>query len=273
VTVAGAMIVHAVTDRLLDDDGEGTDLVRRLALAFPGVVVELCRVSAGDTLAAGFCVAQLACAGGSDRRLVAHWVGEDPAAGAPGPWPEGAGPRLCVGRGVAGTLIVGPNAGFGWSLAMPDLRGLCFLDVALTGRDTWGGTVATAVAHAHCRHPHAVAGVVDRDAVPAPPAAAVALVDCHGTLKTTIIGLPARPGQTVDVRIGAIAEPALVSDGATGAPRPSEGQLLLAPATSEWPAAADLGPPRYAELRAVGGSAADRFARPRTGTPIEVTRA
>ena len=36
---------------------------------------------------------------------------------------------------------------------------------------------------------------------------------------------------------------------------------------------ADLGPPRYAELRAVGGSAADRFARPPTGTPIEVTHA
>jgi hypothetical protein len=264
------VIVHLVTDQPLDDDGEGTDLVRRLALAFPGVVVEICAVATGDTLAAGFCVAQLACAAGSDRRLVACWVGEDPAGIAPRAWPEGAGPRLCVGRGVAGTLIVGPNAGFGWSLAMPDLRGLCFLDVALAGHDTWGGTVATAVAHAHCRHPHAVVGVVDRDAVPAPPAPAVAHVDRHGTLKTTIIGLPARPGQTVGVRIGAIAAPALVSDGATSVPRPSEGQLLLAPATSEWPVAADLGPPRYAELRAVGGSAADRFARPRTGTPIEV---
>ncbi|HEY6761602.1 MAG TPA: hypothetical protein VI318_19025, partial [Baekduia sp.] len=240
------MIVHLVTDQPLDDDAERTDVVRHLALAFPGVVIELCAVAAGDTLAAGFCVAQLACAGGPERRLVACWVGEDPARGAPGPWPEGAGPRLCVGRGVAGTLIVGPNAGFGWSLALPDLRGLCFLDVALTGRDTWGGTVAMAVAHALCGHPHAVAGVVDLDAVPAPPAAAVARVDRHGTLKTTIIGLPARPGQTVDVRIGAIAAPALVSDGATEAPRPSEGQLLLAPATSEWPAAADLGPSRYA---------------------------
>jgi hypothetical protein len=146
------VIVHVVTDQPLEDDGEGTDLVRRLALAFPGVVVEICAVAGGDTLAAGFCVAQLACADGSDRRLVACWVGEDPAGAAPGPWPEGAGPRLCVGRGVAGTLIVGPNAGFGWSLAMADLRGLCFLDVALTGRGTWGGTVATAVAHAHCRH-------------------------------------------------------------------------------------------------------------------------
>ena len=265
------MIVHLVTDQSLDDDGEGIDLVRRLALAFPGVVVEICAVARGDTLAAGFCVAQLACAGGMDRRLVACWVGEDPAGVAPGPWPEGAGPRLCVGRGVAGTLIVGPNAGLCWSLAMPDLRGLCFLDVALAGRDTWGGTVATAVVHAHCQHPHAVAGVVDPDAVPAPPAPAVAYVDRRGTLKTTIIGLPARPGHTVDVRIGAIAAPALVSDGAMGAPRSSEGQLLLAPATSEWPAAADLGSPRYAELRAVGGSAADRFARPRTGTPIAVT--
>lgn len=267
------MIVHLVTDWPLDDDGEGTDLVRRLALAFPGVVVEICAVSADDTLAAGFCVAQLACAGGSDRRLVASWVGADPAGATPGPWPEGAGPRLCVGRGAAGTLIVGPNAGFGWSLALPDLRGLCFLDVTPAGRDTWGGTLATAVAHAHCRHPHAAAGAVDRDAVPPPPPAAVARVDRDGTLKTTIIGLPARLGQTVDVRIGAIAAPALVSDGATGAPRPSEGQLLLAPARSEWPVAADLGPPRYAELRAVGGSAADRFARPPTGTPIEVLHA
>ncbi|WP_445149544.1 hypothetical protein [Baekduia sp. Peel2402] len=268
------MIVHLVTDRPLeDDDGEGTDLVRRLALAFPRVAIEVCAVPAGDTLAAGFCVAQLACAGGPDRRLVACWVGDDPAAVAPGPWPEGAGARLCVGRGAGGTLIVGPNAGWCWSLALPDLRGLCFLDVAPAGRDTWGGTLATAVAHAHCCHPHVLAGVVDREHVPAPPVAAVAHVDRHGTLKTTIIGLPARLGQTVDVRIGAIAAPALVSDDGTAEPRPSEGELLLAPATSQWPAAADLGPPRYAELRAVGGSAADRFARPPTGTPIAVTDA
>ena len=169
--------------------------------------------------------------------------------------------------------MVSPNAGFGWSLAMPDLRGLCFLDVALTGRDTWGGTVATAVAHAHCRQPRTRSRRRRRDAVPASPAPAVAHVDRHGTLKTTSSACPRRPGQTVDVRIGAITAPALVSDGATGTPPPIRRPAAACARDMEWPAVADLGPPRYAELRAVDGSAADRFARPPTGAPIEVTHA
>jgi hypothetical protein len=259
------VLLHLVTDQAPDAE-DITALIRRLALAFPGTAIELCAVGAGDTLAAGFCVADLACADAGTPRLVAHWVGE--GADRPGPWPEGAGPRLCVGRSAVGTLIVGLNEGFGWSFALPELTGLCFLDVPATARDTWGGTVATAVAHARCGHPHAVAGAVPREAVPPPPEHVVARIDRHGRVKTTITALPAPAGTTVHVRIGHISATAVVSDGDVAAP---DRGLVLAPATSEWPPAAGRGG-RYVELRDDGGRAADRFATPRTGTPVEVTR-
>lgn len=259
------MVVHLVTDQDLEAE-DGTALIRRLALAFPGVAIELCAVASGDTLAAGFCVADLARAETPTPHLVASWVG--PAPGQPGPWPEGAGPRLCVGRSPVGTPIVGPNLGFCWSFALPELRGLCFLDVAPTQRETWGDVVAAAVVHAHCGHPHAVAGVVPREQVPPPPEHVIAWIDRHGTLKTTIAALPAPSGTTVQVRIGEVRAPATVSDGSEAE---HDDQLMLAPATPEWPAAGGLAP-RYLELREGGRRAADLFARPATGTSVEVLR-
>lgn len=258
--------IYLVTDED-PGPGDGTALSRRLAVAVPDAVTRLCMVGTGDTLAAGFCVAQLARAGDGGHPLVAHCVA--PARDGPETWPEGAGPRLCVGRSVVGTLVVGPNTGFAWSFALDELRGLCFLDVEAEERDPWPGALPMALAHARSGHPHAVTGAVPRGDVPALPACVVAHVDVHGTLKTSLASPPAPSGTTLDVRIGDVSAPAIVSDGQLAA---LDGQLVLAPATSEWPAASGLGP-RYLELREGGGSAAARFDAPASGTPIELTPA
>jgi hypothetical protein len=239
-------------------DGHGdrpalADRVRRLAEARPGAVVEVHLVAPCDTLAAGFCVAEHALAGGSGWHLVAHDVA--PRDADPGPWPEGAGLLLCVGRSAAGALVLGPNAGWSWSFAAAGLAsGLCCVDVPVGATDPPGvDRLVTAIAHVRAGHPHAVAGTLPRTAVPPVPEQAVAHVDAAGNVKTTIMRLPVAPGARVTVRIGEIRAPAVTTDGSRPAP---DGQLELLPT------------PLGLELRVGGGSASERFGMPSTGTPI-----
>ncbi|HEX7300832.1 MAG TPA: hypothetical protein VF257_17665 [Solirubrobacteraceae bacterium] len=243
--------MHLVTDRGPDDPA-CADLVRRLATALPGAIVQLTVVAPCDTLAAGCCVAELAVEDATAERLVAHDV--TPGPGDPGPWPDGAGEQLCVGRSATGVLIVGPNRGWGWSFAVDALRGLCCMDIVPRDVDD---RLPLALRHARKRHPHAVTGTVSRAAVPAPPERAVAYIDEAGTLKTTLAALPADVGSRVLVEIGDVRAPALVSDGSVAVP---DGELALAPG----PAGG------YLQLLQRGGSAAERFAEPATGTPIRV---
>lgn len=162
-----SVVVHLVTDRG-PGDPMGADLLGRLAAAFPGALVSVTRVAAGDTLAAGSSIARLAVTEGAAGRLVAHDVAV--ASGQPGPWPAGTGDRLCVGRSAAGALVVGANRGWAWSFVAADLRGgLCCLDVPAARGVDWPARLVTALTHAHRQHPHAVVGAMARSAVPPLP--------------------------------------------------------------------------------------------------------
>lgn len=245
--------MHLVTDRGPDDPAFA-EVVRLLAVALPGASIQLTVVAPCDTLAAGCCVAELALDEGTADRLVAHDVTPGPRD--PGAWPPGSGTRFCVGRSTSGALVVGPNLGWAWSLAVDALRGLCCLDVPPRHHDRF----PVAIAHAQRRHPHAVAGVMPRSAVPRAPERAVAYVDEAGTLKTTLVALPAEAGTRVLVEIGDVTAPAVVSDGSVPV---ADGELALAPSR----------PGGYLQLLEQGGSAGRRFAQPASGTPIRVTPA
>jgi hypothetical protein len=264
-------LVHLVADYGAGDPALA-EVVGRLAVAVPDGVIEITPVPPGDTLSAGFCVAQLALAGGSPWWLVAHDVGaREGAFSDPGPWPPGAGLRFCIGRSRTGTLVVGANTGWSWSFTAPELRGLCCMDVPAGGPSLrHAERLPAAVAHAIAHHPHAVADVLPRSEVPAVPDHAVAHVDVHGTLKTTITRLPAASGTRIVVRIGDVSDTAIVSDGTVAV---RDGELALAPASSEWAGEDDEGGPGYLELFLRGGSAARRFAAPATGTSISVAPA
>ena len=111
--------------QLVADYGPGdlayAELTQRLALAVPNVVVHLTRVAPADTLAAGFCVAQLALTDGPPDRVVAHDVGSSRA----------DRDRPCASRTAGGAWIVGPNAGWSWSFAIDELPCVCRLDVSV----------------------------------------------------------------------------------------------------------------------------------------------
>ena len=140
--------------QLVADYGPGelayAELTQRLALAVPDAVVHLTRVAPGDTLAAGFCVADLALTEGPTDRIVAH--------------DAGAG-RLCGGRTREGVWIAGTDAGWSWSFVSDELSRLCRLDAS---------NLAFGCAHVAKGHPHAVCDPVPRASVPPVPQRVVA---------------------------------------------------------------------------------------------------
>src|SRR4051794_40409450 len=226
--------------QLVADYGPGdlafAETVQWLALAAPDSRVCATRVAAGDTLAAGLCVAELALGGGPDGRAVVHDVDGTPRDR--GQW---------IGRTRAGALVVGANRGWAWSFVTPQLIELCALDVPADAH------VAVAARHALSSYPHTV---TPRPLVPAPPTRVVVWADHAGNLQTTVT---ATPDELVMVRIGQYREPARLADGRGAV---ADGELVLEP-----------GARGLKRLRLGGGSAAERFRDPPAGTPVEVTSA
>ena len=215
--------------QLVADYGPGelayAELTQRLALAVPDAVVHLTRVAPGDTLAAGFCVADLALTEGPTDRIVAH--------------DAGAG-RLCGGRTREGVWIVGADAGWSWSFVSDELSRLCRLDAS---------NLAFGCAHVAKGHPHAVCDPVPRASVPPVPQRVVAYIDSAGNVKTTIAEPPAPAGSRIHIRIGGASARALVA----GAEQIPDGELALA-AGSGWPSRRG-GRRCFFELVVSGGSA------------------
>jgi hypothetical protein len=245
--------------QLVADYGPGdlayAELIQRLALAVPGVV-HLTRVAPADTLAAGFCVAQLALTEGPSHRLVAHDVGS------PGP----ADNRLCAGRTRDGVWIVGPNSGWSWSFAIDELPSLCHVDVTAGGSQLRAReALPLAITHLTKRHPHAICDPVPRTRIPPVPERVVAYVDATGNLKTTIAEPPGAAGTRMHVRIGSVTARATIVAGQSV----PEGELALALGSSGWPMRRG-GRRCFVELIVGGGSAAERFARPLPGASIRL---
>jgi hypothetical protein len=242
--------------QLVADHGPGdlahAELIQQLALSVPDAAVHLTRVAPGDTVAAGFCVAQLALTDGPPDRLVAHDVGSPADA-----W-------LCAGRTPDGVWIVGPNAGWSWSFAVDELTCLCHVDVTAGGsRARSPAALPQAIRHVTQRHPHALWDALPRADIPPVPDRVVAYVDAAGNVTTTIAEPPAATGARIQVRIGSVSAVAIVADG-DAVPA---GELALAIGPAGWPLRRG-GRRRFAELVVGRGSAAARFARPRPGTAV-----
>jgi hypothetical protein len=243
---------------LVADYGAGdlafAEFAQRLALALPDAVLHLAPVAPDDTVAAGFCVAQLALGPGPPDRIVVHDVGA-----------PGADHHFCVGRTHDGVFVVGPKAGWSWSFVADALDGICHLDVVSDGGQLRArNALPAAVSHVSHRHSHAIRDFVPRSSIPPVPEGAVVYADGRGNLKTTIVVPLDAIGERVVVHIGLVSAVAIVTDGTRA---PANGELALSPGASGWPTR-DGGHWRFPELSVGAGSAADRFARPPSGAPI-----
>jgi hypothetical protein len=260
------VLVHLVADYGVGDLAFA-EVSQRIVRALPQAWVHSVPVAPFDTLAAGFCVAQLALTDGPSGRLVIHNVA--PRRDQPGPRPANEGERFCAGRTQGGVLVVGPNSGFSFSFCAAELLGLRDLAVPASGsqfgsRDLLPGALPALLAD----DVDAVGDDVPRERVPEPPESAIAYVDGYGNLKLTVEESPAAPGARVLVRIGQVSATAIVGDGTFAV---AEGELALAPGSSGWRSRA--GRHRsFSELFLGSGDAADRFANPGSGTPVLMKR-
>jgi hypothetical protein len=253
------MLVHVVAD-YGHDDLAFAEVAQRLALHLPESRLVYTLVPPFATLAAGFCVAQLALNPGPAGMAVFHNVAprrDDRAARR-----DNDGERLVWARLADGRIVVGPNSGHAFSFVAPAARELRYVDVASAGsqfrsRDLFAAAFASLLAG----RAELLAGVVPSEAVPPPPESSVAYVDGYGNIKTTMVDSRLTPGTTVGVRIGSVERDALVAGGGFAVP---DGALAFAPGSSGW-RLPDGGEVRFRELFLRGGSAWETFGRP----PVE----
>ena len=257
------MLIHLVADY-----GHGdlafAEVAQRLALHLPGATIVPIPVPAFDTVSAGFCVAQLALTPGP-ARVVFHNVA--PRGDTPDPRPGNQGERLVCATLPGDVLVIGPNAGQAFSFLRDEALSLREVPYGTAGsqfrsRDFFPELIARIVAGDKSRlGEELAAGAIDDL-----PERQVVYVDGYGNLKTSWFDAPAASGEPVEVAIGDVTAPAVVSDGTFEVP---EGTLSFAPGSSGWTSRSGRQRVFY-ELFLRGGSAADRFGGPKAGAGVDV---
>jgi S-adenosylmethionine hydrolase len=230
---------------------------QRIAQLLPSAEVAAVPVPAFDTVAAGFCVAQLAFGEGPQDRIV--YANVAPRQDRDEPRAANAGERLAAARLDTGVLVVGVASGASLSFLAAEGVAVRAVDVAHDGSQFRSRDV----------FPEALAALADGDdsllgeelPVAPPPEHAVGYIDGYGNIKTTWDEAPAPVGTTVRVRIGEIEAAATVSDGVFEVPA---GTMSFAPGSSGWCDHV------WYELLARGGNAAQVFGDPPAGTPVEI---
>ena len=258
------MLVH-----LIADYGSGdlafAEVRQRLAQFLPEADVFVTPVPAFDTVSAGFCAAQLALTEGPAARAV--YMNVAPRADHLDPRPGNQGERLVAAVLPRDVVVVGVNSQYSFSFLRDEAEELREVSVSDAGsqfrsRDLFPPAVADLARGNRDR----LGAPLDPALLPEPPTRAVAYIDGYGNLKTTWPDAPAEVGAQLEVSIGGSTTTATVSDDAFAV---RHGEMSFAPGSSGW-AHRGGGRRRFYELFLRGGSAAERFGRPRAGAPVEV---
>ncbi|HET7059593.1 MAG TPA: hypothetical protein VFI05_12690 [Nitrospiraceae bacterium] len=260
------MLVHIVADY-----GQGdlafAEVVQRLKLYLPDAEPVLTPVPPFCTLAAGFCVAQLALNPAPPGTIVYHNVApreDDDAART-----RNAGERLSYARLRTGVRVIGVNAGHALSFIRDEAEKLRWAAVEAEGsqfrsRDLF----PQAAAEIALGRSQALAEDIDARVIPEPPRSRIAYIDGYGNVKTTIRfdQKDFRPGTTLAVQIGNVTHEAIISDGTFGV---EAGQLAFAPGSSGWQTKSGEHV-RWVELFLRGGNAWKMFKGPAIDTEIKL---
>ena len=246
---------------LVADYGTGdlafAEVRQRLALLLPDAQVTAVPVPAFDTVAAGFCLAQLAFGEGPQDRIL--YANVAPRQDQDDPRADNAGERLAAARLDSGVLVVGVASGASLSFLAAEGVRIRAVNVADHGSQFRSRDVFPAALAALARGDDSLLG--EELPVAPPPKHAIAYVDGYGNIKTTWSAAPAPIGTVVRVRIGEVEAEATVSDGVFEV---RAGTMSFAPGSSGWHGHV------WYELLARGGNAARLFGDPPAGTPIEI---
>jgi hypothetical protein len=258
------VLIHVVAD-YGHGDLAAAEVRARLALHLPGAVVTYTPVAPFDTIAAGFCVAQLALGEGPAQRLVYPHVA--PREDVDDPRPDNEGEPLVSARLAGGVLVVGVAAGSTFAFVAEEAEEMHEVAVPPSGsqfrsRDAFPALLPALIADDRS----VLASPVGSETMGSIPPRAVAYVDGYGNLKTTWHQAPADSGARVRVRVGEVEADAIVNDGTFAV---AAGELAFAPGSSGWDTRAG-GRRQWYELLIRGGSAAELFGSPASGTPVEI---
>jgi S-adenosyl-l-methionine hydroxide adenosyltransferase len=259
------MLVHVIADYGVGDLAFA-EVVQRIEVLLPDAEFVLTPVPAFATLAAGFCIAQLALNPAPPSTLVYHNVAprqddEDARTG-------NSGEKLAFARLPTGVHVIGVNSGYTFSFLRDAAEELRWAAVAAEGsqfrsRDLFPQAAAAIVlGKSDC-----LGEAIKLDDIPAVPNNQIAYIDGYGNLKTTVRADQKRPptGTIVAVTIGSRTEKAVFSDNSFGVP---VGQLAFAPGSSGWTVRSRE--TRWMELFLRGGSAWEAFGRPPVGSRIHL---
>lgn len=260
------MLIHIVADY-----GHGdlafAEVVQRILVHLPDAQPVLTPVPPFSTLAAGFCIAQLALNDAPPGTLVYHNVAprEDDVEARSG----NAGERLAFARLPNGVRVIGVNAGHAFSFVRDAAEELRWAAVAAEGsqfrsRDLFPKVAAAAA----LGREDALAERIDPEEIPSVPIERVAYVDGYGNLKTTVAADAERwrPGTSLRVRLGRTDRDVEVTDGSFAV---HPGTMAFAPGSSGW-ALGRTGEVRWMELFLRGGNAWEAFGRPAVNEVLEV---
>ena len=257
------VLVQVVADYGVNDLAYA-EVCQRLALHLPLADVVYTPVGPFDTLAAGFCVGQLALGEGPARRIIYHNVAprqddEDPRS-------ENEGERL-VAAWVGDVLVVGAQSRYSFSFLRDEVDQLFEVAIPDTGSQFRSRDAFPSLLPRLLERDAAVLGAaLSPDSILAVPEGVVAYVDGYGNLKTTWAGPELEPGAEVQVRVGEVTAVAVAGEATFAV---STGDLSFAPGSSGW-VRRDGTEVRWWELLRRGGSAAELFGHPATGTRVEI---
>ena len=261
------MLVHIIADY-----GQGdlafAEVVQRIKYYLPDAEPVLTPVPAFQTLAAGFCVAQLGLNEAPAGTIIYHNVA--PRADDEEARSGNAGERLAFARLKTGVRVIGVNAGNAFSFVRDAAEELRWAAVAAEGsqfrsRDLFpqaAGAIALGQADA-------LGTEIDRADIPLVPKNRIAYIDGYGNLKTTIRSdeIVTRSASKVRVRIGRTERLAMASDGSFEV---EQGELAFATGSSGWKGDRDV-EIKWMELFLRGGNAWEAFDRPQVGDRIEIS--
>ncbi|HVG35740.1 MAG TPA: SAM hydroxide adenosyltransferase [Pyrinomonadaceae bacterium] len=260
------MLVHIIAD-YGPGDLAFAEVVQRIKYYLPDAEPMLTPVPAFQTLAAGFCIAQLGLNEAPAGTIIYHNVA--PRADDEEARSGNAGERLAFARLATGVRVIGVNAGHAFSFVREQAEELRWAAVAAEGsqfrsRDLFpqaAGAIALG-------QPDGLGEEIDRSDIEVVPKNRIAYIDGYGNLKTTISSdeNSINSGSKVRVRIGKGERTATASDGSFEV---EQGELAFAPGSSGWTDAKGV-ETRWMELFLRGGNAWEAFERPQVGDEIEI---
>ncbi len=257
------MFINLIADYGIGDPAFA-EVTQRLLMGLPSSQISLLSVPPFSTLATGFWIAQLGLNPGPSDRLIYHNCA---------PRQDDSEPRLDnEGEGLTyallpnGVKVVGVNAGYTLSFIKDHAQVLHTVKVSRGGSQFRSRDVFPTAAAAIALADFSLLGEeLKPNQLPDAPCDRVAWIDGYGNIKTTIPAhsVNLNPEAKVIIRVGDVVSDAVYSDGSFKVP---EGTLAFSPGSSGWSTKGQQ--VRWMELFLRGGSAWERFGRPRVNQVV-----